>query len=100
MSKATRTKYTLEFKQEAVKLVKSGMTLAQAARQLGMADQTLHAWVKADAAGKLYGAGDTRKNLVSAEQMELTRLRKELERVKMERDIRRKATAYFAKESL
>jgi transposase-like protein len=52
MSKATRTKYTLEFKQEAVKLVKSGMTLAQAARQLGMADQTLHAWAKADAAGK------------------------------------------------
>ena len=45
----------------------------------------------------MHGAGD---RTVSAEQMELARLRAELARVKMERDILKKATAYFAKESL
>jgi transposase len=51
--------------------------------------------VKADAAGKLNGAGKQ----VSSEQMEIARLRAELARVKMERDILEKATAYFAKVS-
>jgi transposase len=47
--------------------------------------------------GELQGAGE---RPVSAEQMELARLRAELARVKMERDILKKATAYFARESL
>ena len=47
--------------------------------------------------GALQGAGE---RPVSAEQMELARLRAELARVKMERDILKKATAYFARESL
>ncbi len=97
MSKKTRSKYTFEFKREAVKLVRGGMKPAEAARQLGVVEQTLHAWLKADEKGSLHGAG---AQAVTAEQMELARLRKELERVKMERDILRKATAYFAKESL
>ena len=50
-------------------------------------------WVKAQRAGQLKGADST---LVSAEQMEISRLRAELARVKMERDILGKATAYFA----
>ena len=61
----------------------------------GIADQTLHNWIKAEREGRLGGA-DSRP--VSPEQMEIARLRAELARVKMERDILGKATAYFAKE--
>jgi transposase len=95
MERAKRARYTLEFKQEAVRLVESGQTLAAAARSLGLVDQTLHNWVQAERQGKLKGA---EKKAVSAEQMEISRLRAELARVKMERDILGKATAYFAKE--
>jgi len=95
MERAKRAKYTLEFKQEAVRLVETGQTLAAAARSLGLVDQTLHNWVQAERQGKLKGA---EKKAVSAEQMEISRLRAELARVKMERDILGKATAYFAKE--
>ncbi|SEQ40745.1 transposase, partial [Pseudomonas cuatrocienegasensis] len=94
--KTDRVKYTLEFKQEAVRLVETGLTLAAAARSLGMSDQTLFNWVKAHRQGKLTGV-DSKP--VSAEQMEISRLRAELARVKMERDILGKATAYFAKAS-
>jgi len=93
--KAERARYTLEFKQEAVRLVKSGEGIAAAARKLGMVDQTLYNWVKASREGRLKGADSASK--VSAEQMEISRLRAELARVKMERDILGKATAYFAK---
>ena len=95
MMKAERARYTLEFKQEAVRLVKSGEGIAAAARKLGMIDQTLFNWVKASREGRLKGADSASK--VSAEQMEISRLRAELARVKMERDILGKATAYFAK---
>jgi transposase len=44
MEKAKRAKSTLEFKQEAVRLVESGQTLAAAARSLGLVEQTLHNW--------------------------------------------------------
>ena len=63
-------------------------------QSVGVVDQTLHNWLKAQRAGKLTGA-DSKP--VSAEQMEISRLRAELARVKMERDILGKATAYFAK---
>ncbi len=89
-----RARYTLEFKQEAVRLVESGQSIAGAARSLGVVDQTLFNWVKASRQGRLTGA-DSKP--VSAEQMEIARLRAELARVKMERDILGKATAYFAK---
>jgi transposase len=62
---------------------------------LGVVEQTLSNWVKAHRAGTLKGA--TSKPLVSAEQMENSRLRAELARVTMERDILGKATAFFAK---
>ena len=95
MTNAKRARYTQEFKQEAVRLVDSGQSIAAAARSLGMVDQTLFNWVKASREGKLKGADSPSK--VSAEQMEISRLRAELTRVKMERDILEKATAYFAK---
>jgi transposase len=97
MVKSTRARYTLEFKLEAVRMVKGGQSLAAVSKILGIADQTLYNWVKAAREGCLGGAG-TRP--VDPQQMELARLRAELARVKMERDILKKATAYFAKESV
>ena len=93
--KAARARYTLEFKQEAVRLVESGQSIAAAARDVGIAEQTLFNWVQAQRQGRL--SGITSNRVPSAEQMEISRLRAELARVKMERDILGKATAYFAK---
>ena len=67
------------------------------AKVLGIPKASLDNWVKLSAKGQLKGAGD---KPVSAEQMELARLRAQLARVTMERDILKKATAYFARESL
>jgi transposase-like protein len=99
-----RAKYTLEFKMEAVRLVKSGQAVSVTAKVLGIPKASLDNWVKLSAKGQLKGAGD---KLVSAEQMELARRRAQLARrraqlarVTMERDILKKATAYFARESL
>lgn len=94
MNKTVRSRYTLEFKREAVRLVESGQTMAAAGRSLGVVEQTLFNWVKAHRQGQLTGA-DSKP--VSAEQMEISRLKVELTKVKMERDILRKATSYFAK---
>ena len=76
--------------------LEGGQSIAAAARTLGVIDQPLFNWVKSQRAGKLTGA-DSKP--VSAEQMEIARLRAELARVTMERDILGKATAYFAKAS-
>ena len=92
-----RAKYTLEFKLEAVRLVKAGQEASVTARVLGIPKASLGNWIRAAQKGELKGAGD---RPVSAEQMELARLRAELARVKMEREILKKATAYFTKESL
>lgn len=91
----TRGKYTLEFKLEAVRLVKGGQAVPVTAKILGMsAPQTLGTWMRKSERGELLGAGD---KPVSAEQMELARLRAENARLKMEVDILGKATVYFAK---
>lgn len=95
MVEAKRAKYTLEFKMEAVRLVRQGQASSVTAKVLGIPKQSLENWLRLDNKGKLKGAGD---KPVSEEQMELARLRAELARVKMERDIL-KATAYFARES-
>jgi len=91
----TRSKYTLEYKLEAVRLVRAGQSIAATAKILGLADQTLHNWLKAEREGRLGGAGS---KPVSPEQMEIARLRAENARLRMERDILGKATAYFAKQ--
>ena len=96
MTKTVRARYTLEFRQEAVRLVEGGQSIAAAARSLGVVEQTLFNGVKAKRQGKVQGA-DSKSRVVSAEQMEISRLQAELARVKMERDILGKATAYFAR---
>ena len=95
MSERARARYTLEYKLEAVRLAKTGQSIAATAKILGIAEQTLHNWIKAEQQGRLGGPGS---KPVSPEQMEIARLRAELARVKMERDILGKATAYFAKQ--
>ena len=92
-----RGKYTLEFKLEAVRLVKGGQAAAVTAKILGVPVQTLGNWVRLSSKSQLKGAGD---KPVSPEQMELARLRAECARLRMERDILKKATAYFAREAL
>lgn len=72
MSKGKRAQYTLEFKIEAVRLVRSGQSVAAVSATLGVSDQTLHNWVKADSRGLLKG---TAARPVSPEQMEISRLR-------------------------
>jgi transposase len=93
-------RYTKEFREEAVKMVKDGgMSLPEAARRLSLPPSTLGNWVKAHKAGKLGDIGKTRKPLTDIE-MELARVKKELIETRMERDLLKKAAAYFAKESL
>ncbi len=56
MTKSKRARYTLEFKQEAFRLVESGQSIAAAARSLGLIEQTLYNLVKAHLQGELKGA--------------------------------------------
>jgi transposase len=94
----TRKTYTSEFKHDAVRLVtEQGYRQSEAARNLGIDRGMLGRWIKeleADEGQAFRGNGR-----LSAEQEELRRLREENRRLKMERDILKKATAFFAKES-
>lgn len=96
MKRIPKQEYTAAFKEQAVAMVKGGKTAAEAARALGLVEQTLRNWVKLAAKGKRHqGAKD-----ITPEQMELSRLRGENARLKLENEILKKATAYFAKDAL
>ena len=97
MKKIPKQAYTTEFKNLAVKRVTDGKSIPAAAKELGVSDQTLRNWVKAAAAGTLKGAGT---KVVTPQEMELSRMRAELVRVKRENEILKKAAAYFAQEIL
>jgi transposase len=97
MFKVPKQSYTAEFKLAAVQRVKDGQGFAVVARELGMSEQTLRNWVKAEQAGKLNGAG---AKPITPEQMELSRMRAEIKRLQMELEIAKKAAAYFAKDLL
>jgi len=93
-------RYTREFRQEAVKLVaEEKVSCREAAQRLSLAPSTLAYWIKAYKEGKLGEIGKTQKPLTEVE-MELARVKKENSELKMERDILKKAAAYFARESL
>ena len=95
-----RGRYTKEFREEAVKLVtEQRLSLPEAARRLSMPPSSIGNWVKAYKAGKLGEVGKSYRPLTEIE-MELARTKKELFEIKMERDILKKAAAYFARESL
>ena len=93
-----RRRFDRAFKLEAVKLVRErGVSAAQAARDLDVHENLLRKWVKEFAADPQHafpGQGQ-----MKPEQLEIERLRREVVRLKAERDILKKATAFFAKES-
>ena len=99
MDKQIRSQYTLEYKLEAVRLVKAGQAWVVTARVLGIAKTTLSGWLKAYDKGELGGAG-SKAAAVTPEQMELARLRAQNARLKMELEIAKKAAAYFARDVL
>jgi transposase len=100
LKRVPQGRYTREFREEAVKLVtEERLSLPEAGRRLSLAPSTIASWVKAYKAGGLGEIGKTYRPLTDVE-MELARTKKELAEVKMERDILKKAAAYFAKESL
>lgn len=97
MKRIPKQEYTAEFKEQAVKRAGEVGSIARVAEELGLVEQTLRNWVKASKAGKLNPAGAKQ---ITAEQMELSRLRAQVARLEMENEILKKATAYFAKELL
>jgi transposase len=92
-----RRTFSREYKLEAVRLVRDrGVSVAQAARDLGVHENVLRKWVKdwqADPKQAFPGQGQ-----MKPEQAELERLRREVAKLKAERDILKKAAAYFAKD--
>jgi len=97
MFKIPKQEFTAEFKELAVKRVKSGQGVGMVARELGLVEQTLRNWVKAADRGQLNPPG---AKTITPEQMELSRLRAENAKLRMECEILKKATAYFAKDAL
>ena len=89
--------YSLEFKQSSVKLaLGSDQPISVTARELGVHEATLHGWIKRHGSGNQVSANA----VVNADaQAEIKRLKKELCRVTQERDILKKAAAYFASET-
>ena len=95
----TRRKFSREFKLEAVKLVtERGVTVAQAGKDLDVHENVLRKWVREmrDEPQEAFPGNGKQK----AKEAEIARLRKEVAKLKMERDILKKAAAYFAKESM
>jgi len=93
-----RRKFSREFKVEAVRLVRErDVSVAQAARDLDVHENVLRKWVKelaAASADAFLGRGQ-----MKPEQLEIDRLRREVAKLKAERDILKKAAAFFAREA-
>ena len=91
----TRRAYPPEFRQQMVELVRAGRTPEELSREFEPTAQTIHNWVKqAD-----IDAGVRRDGLTTEERAELRRLRRKNKQLRIEREILRKAAAWFAQES-
>jgi transposase len=98
--KHNRPKYSLEFKQDATKLVlEKGYSQQQAADHLGISLSALARWVRAERKPSKPDSTEKKSNLNLADHDELIRLRKENEQLRMEREILKKAAVFFAKET-
>ncbi len=97
MAKKTRRSFTKEYKAEVVELIrKSGKTVGAICRDLDLTETAVRRWVQqaeVDLGGGPAGA------LTTAEREEFAALRKQVKTLEMEREILKKATAFFAKES-
>ncbi len=97
-NKHKRPRFSLEFKQDAAKLViKQGYTHQQAADSLGVSLSAIGRWVRAERSPAIE-SGDKNLAINLTGQAELVRLRKEVEELRMEREILKKAAVFFAKE--
>lgn len=95
MTKRTRRQFTPDYKRETVTLIRStGKSIAQVCRELGLAENTVQRWV----AQAAIDAGQ-REGLTSSERNELAQLRRENRVLREEREILRKAAAFFAQET-
>jgi transposase len=93
--KRTRRKFTTEFKRDAVELVRtSGKPIATVAAELGIYDSTLGNWVKQDRIDR-----GEREGLTTDERARLRELERENARLRMERDLLKRATAFWVRES-
>ena len=100
MKRGPQGRYTREFREEAVKLVtEESLSVPEAGRRLSLPPSTITSWVKKFKAGRLGEIGKTYRPLTEIE-MELAKVKKENTELRMERDILKKAAAYFARESL
>jgi len=91
----SRRKFSDEFKRDAVEIVRSSdKSIAEVARELGIYDSTLGSWVKQDQVNR-----GEREGVSSDEQQELSELRRENARLRMERELLKRAVAFWVKES-
>ena len=97
MKKRARRKFTSQYKAEVVRLVRDGgKTIGQVSRDLGLTESAVRHWVRQS--GIDAGVGGTGA-LTTVERAELVALRREARQLRMEREILKKAAAFFAKES-
>ena len=90
--------YPAEFRQQIIELARAGRTPAQLSREFGPTAQSIANWIAQD--GRDRGKPVPGKDgLSTAEREELVRLRRDVKRLEMEREILKKAAAFFAKES-
>jgi transposase len=92
-----RRRFGREFKTEAVRLIRErGVSVAQASRDLDVHENVLRKWVRDFAADSAQAF--PRHGQMKPEQLEIERLRREVAKLKAERDILKKAAAYFARD--
>jgi transposase-like protein len=97
MARRKRRKFTPQFKADAVRLVTTGAkTIAAVTEEFDLTETALREWVRRAEADESKGTPST---LTTAERSELLELRKRVKRAEMERDILKKAVAFFAKEN-
>lgn len=97
MTKRKRRSFTPEYKAEVVRLVReSGKTVGQIAKELDLTETAVRAWVER---ATIDDRKDATGPLTTDERAELARLRRENKRLEMEREILKKAAAFFAKEN-
>ncbi|MCH7582464.1 MAG: transposase [Acidobacteria bacterium] len=94
-AKRSRRKFSDEFKRDAIEIVRSSdRSIAEVARELGIYDSSLGNWVRQDQIDR-----GERQGLSSDEQTELVELRRENSRLRMERELLKRAVAFWVKES-
>lgn len=90
-----KSRYPADYRRQLIELVRSGRSIGELAEEFEPSEQTIRNWVAQDERDR----GQRHDGLSTAQRQELTRLRREVRRLKTERDILAKATAWFARET-